>query len=533
MFRDNIFSRQKIFLVFLMAGMVLLIQPSDYISSSFFKAYSQISSFEEPSSLMPQTETVTSYYDALLKVPLIVSQTAIVGVIFSHIFFQRATRNKIQLNRNSDNNSTEIVDDVNSNSYIHPLKRLFIILLSCGIAMLISATSLFLLQALSLSSELGLDIMTTFTILSSTPVGPVWNIRVVTSLIIIASSILYYIFEKKVSIKKGRTGLESHDSDYSSSLRKNTGKNGRVLSNSLLYITMIAGAVSIFSNSMVSHNTALSFLPSLAISLDWLHFMAVSMWLGGLFYISSILLITIKLSIGKSRITSGTASRLFDTGTVYGTSYFLALLLPYFSLIATISLGIIGVTGLYMAWIHLHTAEAIFTSPYGNILSIKLLLILPMVILGGYHQIRLHGSLMTVASFNKVKQEQQEEKINTYDMDPSYDHKTNPFLLQYDPSGKFSKTIKIESLIGIGVLVAASFLTITSPPSLSLQESMSTQSSLGEMESQQDYVPSLDSFAILTIILSIAVVSGSIIYYKKSKKQVRNTISYLEGKSSR
>jgi putative copper export protein len=399
--------------------------------------------------------------------------------------------------------------------------------------MLLSATSLFLLQAFSLSSELGMDISTTFTILSSTPVGPVWNIRIVTSLIIIASSLLYYIFEKKSSIKKGLTGLDSHDSNYPSSPRKKTGKKGGVLSNSLLYITMLAGAVSIFSNSMVSHNTALSFLPSLAISLDWFHFMAVSIWLGGLFYISSVLLMTIKLSIRKSRNISGTVSRSFDVRTVYGTSYSLALLLPYFSLIATISLGIIGVTGLYMAWIHLHTEEAIFTSPYGNILTIKLLLILPMVILGGYHQIRLHGSLITVASLNKGKQEQQGEKINAYDMDPSDDHKTNPFLLQHDPSGKFSKTIKIESLIGIGVLVAASFLTITSPPSISLQESMSTQSLLGEMESQQDYIPSLDSFTILAIILSIAVISGSTIYYRKSKEQVRNTISYLEGKSGR
>jgi copper transport protein len=505
-------SKHKTFLVFLMVGTALLIHSSDdNISSLFFKAHSQISSLEGPSSLMPQTETVTSYYDALLKAPLIVSQTAIVGVIFSHIFFQRLIRNRIQLSRNRDNNNiTEIKDDVSSN--LRPLKRLFILLLSCGIAMLLSATSLFLLQALSLSSELGMDISTTFTILSSTPVGPVWNIRIVTSLIIIVSSLLYYIFEKKSSIKNDQTGLDGHDSNYSSPPRKKIGRKGGVLSNGLLYIVVLAGAVSIFSNSMVSHNTALSFLPSLAISLDWFHFMAVSMWLGGLFYISSILLMTIKLSIGKSPNFGGTVSRSFDVRTVHDTSYFLALLLPYFSLIATISLGIIGVTGLYMAWIHLHTAEAIFTSPYGNILTIKLLLILPMVILGGYHQITLHGSLMTVASLNKGKQKQQGEN---------------------DPSGKFSKTIKIESLIGIGVLVAASFLTITSPPSISLQESMSIQNSMGEMENQQDYIPSFDSFATLAIILSIAVISGSIIYYKKSKEQVRNTISYLEGKSSR
>lgn len=522
MLKDNIFSKQKIFLLLLLGGLTLLIYSSDSapIPASSSKSDSQISSFEEPSSLMPQTETVTSYYDALLKAPLIISQTVIVGLVFSHMFFQRVIRNRIQLNHNIDNSSTEIIDD-DVDSYLRPLKRLFIILLSCGIAMLLSATSLFLLQALSLSSELGMDISATFTILSGTPVGPVWNIRVLTSLIIIASSIFYYISEKKSSTKKMSNGFGHNNSP---SLRKKTVRKGRILSNGLLYIIMLAGAVSIFSNSMVSHNTALSFLPSLAISLDWFHFMAVSMWLGGLFYISSILLMWMKLSI------RGTVSSSVEVRTLYDTSYFLALLLPYFSLIAIISLGIIGVTGLYMAWIHLHTAEAIFSSPYGNILAFKLSLILPMVILGGYHQIKLHGSLMMVASLNKDEQEQQQEKTSAEGKDSSYDHKTGPFLLQYDPSEKFSKTIKMESLIGIGVLVAASFLTITSPPSLSDQESTgSPQSMVGEIENQQDYTPSLDSFTILAIILSLAVLFGSIIYFRKSKKQLSGTISYFEG----
>jgi putative copper export protein len=100
---------------------------------------------------------------------------------------------------------------------------------------------------------------------------------------------------------------------------------------------MLAGAVSIFSNSMVSHNTALSFLPSLAISLDWFHFMAVSIWLGGLFYISSILLMRIRLSVRKNGNIDGTVRRSSDVSIVHDTSYFLALLLPYFSLLATVS----------------------------------------------------------------------------------------------------------------------------------------------------------------------------------------------------
>jgi hypothetical protein len=191
------FPKQRVFLGILMAGIILLI----YISSLSFMSYSQVSSFEDPSSLMPQTETVTSYYDALLKAPLFVSQTAIVGIVFSHIFFQRMIRNHFQLFRNS------YVVKLNDTINFRPDKILVIILLSCGIAILVSATSLFLLQALSLSSELGMDISTTFTILSSTPVGPVWNVRVVTSLIIIASSILFYIFDKKSPVKRGQIDL--------------------------------------------------------------------------------------------------------------------------------------------------------------------------------------------------------------------------------------------------------------------------------------------------------------------------------------
>jgi uncharacterized membrane protein len=282
---------------------------------------------------------------------------------------------------------------------------------------------------------------------------------------------------------------------------------------------------------MVSHNTALSFLPLLAVSLDWFHFMAVSIWLGGLFYITTILLMTIGLLIkNNGYIDDDDVSRSPDINIVHDSSYFLALLLPYFSLITTVSLGVIGTTGLYMAWIHLHTAEAIFTSSYGNILAIKLLLILPMVILGGYHQIKLHGSLMAVASLKKSILEQNGKKINRYSMESSNDLKRDTFPFQYSPSEKFSKTVKIESLIGIGVLVAASFLTITSPPSISVQESMSTQSSIrGEEESQQDYTPSFDSFTILAILLSVGVIFGSIIYFRKSKQEIRNTIAYFEG----
>jgi copper transport protein len=57
-----------------------------------------------------------------------------------------------------------------------------------------------------------------------------------------------------------------------------------------LLVVMIISSINLFSNSMVSHSNSLSSFSTLAVSMDWIHFMAVSVWIGGLFYLSSKLL---------------------------------------------------------------------------------------------------------------------------------------------------------------------------------------------------------------------------------------------------
>lgn len=114
---------------------------------------------------------------------------------------------------------------------------------------------------------------------------------------------------------------------------------------------------------MLSHNSAATFLPSVAVFADWLHFMEVSAWVGGLFYFSAVLLLSIKNEKEGN------------------SAYHLSVILPRFSLVATASLGIIGLTGIYMAWIHLQTLDSLFYTPYGNNLIMKLSAALPMVLL--------------------------------------------------------------------------------------------------------------------------------------------------------
>jgi putative copper export protein len=214
---------------------------------------------------------------------------------------------------------------------------------------------------------------------------------------------------------------------------------------------------------MVSHNAAADLLPWLAIAVDWFHVMAVSIWLGGLFYMSLILLYVIRIS--SKSLDYETDSETKEELVVVRNSFSLAIMLPYFSMIAIICLGVIGISGLYMAWLQLQSIGSLFDSVYGNILILKLCVIAPMITLGAYHQIKLHYVMVQTAQRGSKSQEQFEILSNTSQRRGSRDSHTGRGKY-YDPFRRFSKTIKIESLVGIAVLVISAFLTITSHPTM-------------------------------------------------------------------
>jgi copper transport protein len=310
-----------------------------------------------------ETRAVTSYADAVAKWPLLVAQAAIVGGAMTHAILH----NKVESRAS---------------------RRFSVIVLASAGAMAASATGMAFLQAISLADAAGVPVVQALqSLIASSPSGAVWLYRLAASAIV-AGSILAYM---KTSKKP------------------------------LLYAALAAGAFSLFSNSMLSHNSAAPFLPELATALDWVHFMAVSAWVGGLFYLAAVF---------------APATRRLPRQ--------LATALPSFSLVATISLGVIGVTGIYMAWVHLHTLDSLFATPYGISLAIKLGAALPMVLLGAYHQLKLHREIVVLAKSGGQ---------------------------EYATTRRFGRTIKAEALVGIGVLFAASLLTITSPPSEAMQQS--------------------------------------------------------------
>jgi copper transport protein len=431
-------------------------------------------------------QSVTSPLDGLVKWPVIVAQVAVVGGIFSHLFLWENFGSKIQGGRGGVGYGFAY-DKANTLW----LRRFSILIIASSVAILAAGSAYLFLQIIEISPHNSSTYWSVFMSQISGASGTQWIMRSITSLIVIAFAVSYY-YVVKMNMREITTD----------STKVKTNKTN--LATSLLYAALITGSISIFSNSITSHNAGVHFLPSVSISLDWLHFMAVSIWIGGLFYISTVLLSTIRSraathadNMTKTGSSTDNPSNTDKSRSIF--LHYLALLLPRFSILATISLGVIGVSGLYMAWTELHSFNSLFSSSYGNVLIIKLSIAVPLVLLGAYHQLRLHKNAVLVATIGKAGRSgtgsagvdnsshiaQTPISKTVHNNNDEINNNNNNFAKNKnkikDIPSKFSKTIKIECLFAMAVLLAASILTISEPPVMNMSSMAMTSSNSNTM----------------------------------------------------
>lgn len=130
--------------------------------------------------------------------------------------------------------------------------------------------------------------------------------------------------------------------------------------------------------SLGSHAAAEAkpFLPVLA---DWVHLLATSTWVGGLIYFVAGLWATRSLDPAiRTRLT--------------------ARLIPRFSALALFSVGLLALTGLYSAVLRVGTFEALINTWYGRTLIVKLVVALPMVILGAVNLFNTRPAMKRAAA---------------------------------------------------------------------------------------------------------------------------------------
>jgi copper transport protein len=446
-------------------------------------SYGQSTPFETES----ETD-ITSYLDALIKAPLLVSQAFVVGVSFVHsiLFIRIIKKEPIFFNNNDSVNTSFLLALFNNKLFV-------IIIIVCGVVILNMSTISVLYQASLLSLDLGLDLWSTFIILFSSSVGNIFIIKLLTSSFIIALATLYYYYIRKRLTKIFKLKQDEKEKEQQQQQQNLTIKKLTLIKTSLTFCIsiLILGSINIFSNSIQSHNAAVDFFPYIAISVDWLHFMMVSIWVGGLFYIS--LILSRNLFV-KERLSHHQSS-IKNVKDSIDVPFFLSTILR-FSIVAIISLGIIFITGLYMGVLHLQQPSSFFNSTYGNILILKLIVVFSMALLGGYHHFRIPLLI------NKKKME--ERHIN-----------------QLQIFKGFNKSLKIEYVLGISIIFISSFLTITSPPqheshSMDMSITMNTPVDSNTQKMTNSHSPNFDkTFSLIALILSISIAILVILFVRR------------------
>lgn len=221
---------------------------------------------------------------------------------------------------------------IDTDNYL--LTRMWFFFGICIFAIIAGSAADLLLRAAEMS---GKPLQTVFpvlpTILLKTHFGRVWLIRIVSLLLLGA------VFS--------------------------TGKQRRN-SRAFLFITLGIGVIISMTESASGHASDAGDF-SIAEIIDWLHLLAALVWGGGLFVLSAVIMpvITQKGEQGAVRI-SGAAHR--------------------FSQIAGIAVGVVLLTAIYNTWFYVGSVKALLTSPYGQIVVVKIILFLVLLNLGAFNR---------------------------------------------------------------------------------------------------------------------------------------------------
>lgn len=194
-------------------------------------------------------------------------------------------------------------------------------------------------------------------------------------------------------------------------------ENWAVMNHALFF-----GGLIVFTQGLAGHAAALPRnLSILGLLGQFLHIMAVSVWVGGLIQLAWNVPQTLRDMEQKKR------------GEVY------AYLVPRFSTLALASVAVLVASGLLLAWLQVGDLQALFTTFYGSTLTIKSLLFLPLLALGAVNFLFLVPRILGERS-RKGKP------------------RTGPGLLV--------RTVRGEVLLASAVLTAAAILSSLPPASV-------------------------------------------------------------------
>ena len=178
----------------------------------------------------------------------------------------------------------------------------------------------------------------------------------------------------------------------------------------LTWLAAALGAGALLAISRSSHAAALAEIGNISLLNDFIHMMAVAVWVGGLFSLALDIPAALRLLDERERREA------------------LSALIPRFSVVAGMSVAALALTGIYSAWTQVATPEALAT-PYGRTLIIK---------------VGLVGALLLIAAVNLVW--------------------VRPRLSGSDRAARWlRRLVAAEVIVAVATLLSVGFLTSLEP----------------------------------------------------------------------
>jgi len=230
-------------------------------------------------------------------------------------------------------------------------------------------------------------------------------------------------------------------------------------------ILLLLSLILIGTTTMMGHGAASE--QYYATILDYTHNLLSAIWIGGIVFFAFVLIPTFKI-LPKDVIEKS-----------------ILLIIPKFSTIFVLALGILLITGPTLLWFLESNVNSLAVSSYGFLLFGKIITGLIMIGIGGYNQFKI---------FKEGEKNIQSSNINVYN--------------------KIKQTLKIESMLGIVLLLFVAFLTNTGLPAGEIQLSDA------HAQSQEFRTKSFSEKIKFDIIIDP---------FSSGKNQLFITISDLEG----
>ncbi len=178
-------------------------------------------------------------------------------------------------------------------------------------------------------------------------------------------------------------------------------------------------AVSLGTLSASSHAAGSTLWPLASIVVDWLHLLANAAWIGGL------VALVIVMPVALGPLTRSERRMAF------------LVALRRFSVIGVAAVAMMMATGIYSALLYVRQPSDLSNTTYGGSLVFKALLVVPLLLLGLYHHVSVtHGRLAMAAQRLHIP-----ERVSD-----------------------LAASVRLESILGMGVILVASVLTATPPP---------------------------------------------------------------------